>query len=275
MASQPVQSTIAPGVNGAISQFFGFTQACGEAAAEILYSATRGVAPSGAHINAAVSGLQGAGLAGAQGVSTLGGNAWALAQEGVATQQTSDWVGAITRNAGQIPVMIGVSNGGALPGDEPGLHNHFLSIVGYDSAGRYLASDPDNVAAQSGKLAAYTPAELAAAHPFGALIPSGALSAPAPGWTHGPALPAFGSAGKSAGNAAGNAAGDAGNWFLKWLGLPTATQFFWRAGLVIGGALLVLIGLGMFFSHSQAGQTVIETVRSGASTAAKAAAVAA
>src|SRR5260221_523473 len=104
----------------AIDEFFGFAGDCGQAAAEILYAWAHGQAPSGAHINAVVVGMQQAHLAGPQGVSSLQGNSRTLANEGVPNQVTSDWLTAL-QQAGRVPIEIGVGNAQALPGDQLGV----------------------------------------------------------------------------------------------------------------------------------------------------------
>jgi hypothetical protein len=40
--------------------------------------------------------------------------------------------------------LVGVTNAQALPGDEPGVHNHGLCAFGVDDAGNILCGDPDN-----------------------------------------------------------------------------------------------------------------------------------
>lgn len=156
----------------AIHEFFGFVADCGQAAGEILYSWGHGEKPSGEHINRVVSAMQQAGLAGNQGVSTLQGNSAELTKEGVPNFTTNDWLGAIRQNAGVKPIELGVSNARVLPGDENTVFGHFLTIEGRTKSGDYIASDPDNAAAKHGQLVRYSEAQLAAAHPWGAIVPT-------------------------------------------------------------------------------------------------------
>lgn len=168
---------VLPGAT-AIHEFFGFTADCGQAAAEIIYAWAHGQKPSGQHINAVVNDMARLGLGSSNGVSGLGGESQYLSQhEGIPNTVTHDWLGAIQGNAGKKPVELLVyanSLGAALPGDEFGVHGHFLTVEGFSpSHNAFIVSDPDNAAAKQSKLVYYTAGQLAAANPQGAIVPTG------------------------------------------------------------------------------------------------------
>jgi hypothetical protein len=167
----------------AIQEFFGFTADCGQAASEILYSWSQGKTPSGPHINAVVSAMQKAGLAGGGGVSTASGESKQLTNEGVANYTTTNWLAALQQNVQSVasggsvhPVelLVNAPNLGAnLPGDEFGVHGHFIAVEGWSPTHKaYVVSDPDNAAAKKGQLVLYTPQQIASANPIQAIVPT-------------------------------------------------------------------------------------------------------
>jgi hypothetical protein len=164
--------TLIPGAT-AIHEFFGFLGDCGQAAAEIVYSWSKGQTPSGDHINAVVRAMQQAGLASGSGVSTLAGNSLELSREGIPNFTTHDWQGALQQYAGVRPIELFVNNARALPGDEVTVSGHFLTIEGRTASGNFVASDPDNALAKVNKLAVYTLQQLKNAATGGALVPTG------------------------------------------------------------------------------------------------------
>lgn len=167
--------TLIPGAT-AIDEFGAtkFFADCGQAAAEIIYAWAHGTAPDKTHINAVVHAM---GLAGNGGSSTLGEESAQLQRENVGNVVTKDWFGAISGNAGRKPVelLVNAPNLGAnLPGDEYGVHGHFLTVEGYSPARQsFIVSDPDNAAAKKNQLVYYTKQQLAAANPQGAIVPTG------------------------------------------------------------------------------------------------------
>lgn len=70
-------------------------------------------------------------------------------------------------NAGVFPIVLELANAQALPGDEAGVHYHFLCVVGISPSG-YVCNDGDNSAAPT-RLVTYSWAELEAAIPCGLL----------------------------------------------------------------------------------------------------------
>lgn len=247
---RPTDTTnVIPGAQG-ISEFFGFAADCGQAAAEVIYSWASGQPASGAHINAVVSKMQSVGLAGPGGLSTLQENSAALTAQGIPNYVTSDWMNAISQNVGSRPVEIGVSNGRALPGDELNLNNHFLTIVGLTKEGNLIASDPDNAAAKAGQLNIYTPAQIMAAKPWGAIVPTGSGSASSAvtsvPWA---SLPAVG--GNSGGPISLSVTTPSALQSLQsGLGIGKTSDLLWMGGLILLGGLLLLAGVVIFILPS-------------------------
>lgn len=230
----------------AIQEFFGFVGDCGEAAGEILYAWSQGKAPSGAHINAVVSAMQKAGLAGNQGVSSASEESKFLASEGVANYTTNNIFGALKANAGIHPVelLVNAPNLGAdLPGDEYGVHGHFITVEGWSpTKNAYVVSDPDNAAAKQGKLVFYTPGQLASANPITAIVASGPGKGIAGGI--GTAAGSVGAAASGVGNALSSAADLPGAIAALPGNLVAAFQAdIINAGFLFFAAMLMLIGV--------------------------------
>lgn len=68
------------------------------------------------------------------------------------------------------PVILGFTNGQALPGDEVGLHGHAIAVLHDLGGGRFGCGDGDNPVCRAGLLAVYTLAQLVAAAPDSAVI---------------------------------------------------------------------------------------------------------
>jgi hypothetical protein len=231
--------TLVPGV-APIHEFFGFLADCGQAASEVIYSWGTGQPVSGDHINAVVRAMQQKGLAGGGGLSSLSGNSAQLASEGIPNAVTSDWISAITGNAGSKPVELFVTNARALPGDETNLHNHFLTIVGRTASGDFIASDPDSTQAKNGQFSVFSATQLQAANPQGAIVPSGGgATDPGSSFWQGfwqgfwPGLLGTSGQAQAPQQAAQVAAG-------------LTSDALWRGGLIVLGGLLLLVGVIVF-----------------------------
>lgn len=247
----------------AISEFFGFVGDCGEAASEILYSWSQGKAPSGTHINAVVSALQHAGLAGNQGVSTLSEESKGLSREGVPNYATSNWLGALQQNivnatastVHPVELLVNAPNLGAnLPGDEFGVHGHFIAVEGWSPThNAFIVSDPDNSAAKAGRLVFYTPGQIASANPQGAIVASGAgqgIAGGGPGGGIGTAAGSITGAASGVGDVVGNAVG--GTLGSLW---PTIQADIAKAGFLAFAALIMLVGLVLLVAPAAANTT--------------------
>ncbi len=81
----------------------------------------------------------------------------------------ANWRDLLRTCAGVKPVIVFITNGQALPGDERGLHGHFICVLGVSPRG-YLCCDGDNPISRLGKLATYTEQQLAAAQPHGLVV---------------------------------------------------------------------------------------------------------
>lgn len=105
--------------------------------------------------------------------------------DGFSQPASFDWRGALTTVGGVKPLILELALGGALPGNESGLHYHFITCLGWDSAsGAGIFADGDNAHAQgasgSAALVTYTLAQLEAANVCGLLIAQDAPPPPPP-----------------------------------------------------------------------------------------------
>jgi hypothetical protein len=80
----------------------------------------------------------------------------------------------LQRWAGLRPIIVEVTNGGALPGDEKNLHGHYICVLGGDVPhDSYLCADGDNYVVRHsggvGPLAPYRWSDIQAAQPYAVL----------------------------------------------------------------------------------------------------------
>lgn len=182
-----------------LSEFWGgYTGTCGETALTVALASAFGIvetiAQESQYMLAMTQDMKSKGWASANGASTI----WDLAQEvavkhGViftnwAYQEPfqHDWHAEILAQAGIRPIVMQVATAGAgLPGDETGVHYHFICILGLDTLG-YWVADGDNWAANQ-NLVLYSYADLNAATPCGMLVLDiiniGGTSVVPAGWT--------------------------------------------------------------------------------------------
>jgi hypothetical protein len=82
-----------------------------------------------------------------------------------------NWLDLLRSNAGVQPVIMEVANGQNLAGDEPGLHFHFVTVVGVDGSGNFLCCDGDNIRRDNERLlCVYTPDMISGAQPCGLIV---------------------------------------------------------------------------------------------------------
>lgn len=162
----------ATAVSEAFSRVNGFIQGCGQAGVLIMAHIMRGTPVSTQQLTEVIRHSVAEGQTVSPGGATTLNQLQAIAQDqGVPTRRV-DWRQALGHFAGILPVEVGVSNATALGGNDVGVAGHYIDILGYDPhAGTFLAADPNQHAAQSGQLVAYTPRQLVDAAPFGAVVP--------------------------------------------------------------------------------------------------------
>ena len=168
----------------------GFTGTCGETALTAALICAERIPDSHdqavALMLAITHEMQQMGWASANGASTL----WALAREASQKRGASialewdyaepfphDWHAEFLADAGYKPIVVELANAQALPGDEAGVHYHFVCVVGRSPAG-YIVMDGDNWAIEQ-NFVTYSYADFAAAQPCGVLVLNEA-GAPAP-----------------------------------------------------------------------------------------------
>ena len=163
----------------AMSEFVSnFSGDCGETAELCALHVALGAALDAEHLGQLVKRDQAHGWAAANGSEPLASIAHDLdlagaryTSYGFSQPATFDWKGVLRQEAGVKPIILQFANAGVLPGDERGVHFHFVAALGGDPASdRYAVADGDNVAARQGLLAAYTMAQLEAAEVCGMIV---------------------------------------------------------------------------------------------------------
>lgn len=174
--------------SAALSEFQGYTGDCGE---DAELAALHVLRPDqfpldAAHLNAIVQRMIHAGKAGSKGEEPLSSIAWDLTFLGIkydyypyAEPFGVDWRNLLRANAGERPIIVQLARAGQLPGDEPGVQYHFVTILGTDG-GVYLVADGDNPDSKKGLLSRYTEANLAAAQICGLIITEAPPGVPMP-----------------------------------------------------------------------------------------------
>lgn len=158
-------------VTEGLSRVNGFIQGCGQAGVLVMSHILRGTPVSPGQLTGLIEQSVRSGHAvSSGGATTLSQLQWLAATQGVPTQ-VMDWRQSL-RFTGLLPVELGVSNASALGGNDVGVRGHYIDILGFNSQhGTFLAADPNQPAARQGMLVEYTPQQLRAADPFGALVP--------------------------------------------------------------------------------------------------------
>ena len=130
------------------------------------------------------------GWASANGAEPISGIESDLALEGVkhtnygfSQPARFDWRGVLKQWGGVKPLIFEFAQAGRLPGDEPGVHYHFIACLGWDpDANSGVFADGDNLAVRRGRvgpagLVRYSLANLEAANVCGLIVADYALGA--------------------------------------------------------------------------------------------------
>lgn len=111
-----------------------------------------------------------AGEAGPSGSMTTANIAWLCASEGVPYQQDASgiWASVIAQEGGKHAIVLQVSNGSQLPGNEGGVNGHAVAVLDYDSlTQRVTIANGDSVNGRAGQLDVIHMADIANSQPFG------------------------------------------------------------------------------------------------------------
>ncbi len=171
---------------GHLSEFVGgYTGICGETALAVALAAANYREATPQDILDITAAMRAAGLAEANGASTLAGlAAFAKTRSAVVEQEYPyqadnfpgvDWANLLLSFAGHAPMVLQLANGQALSDavtgahDESGVKYHFIAVLGRTVGGAYLCADGDNPQATTG-YETYTEPDLAAAQPCALLI---------------------------------------------------------------------------------------------------------
>jgi len=242
---------IIQGAQSVTERGIGFVNSCGEAALAVIQGIANGSPPTIAQvINLVKQGTQ-FGTA-ASGTSTPN----ELAQLGAATGTPltigPGGQGALTtinaNLARGVPTELNIQNARAFGGSDSGVSGHYITIVGKAASGNFIVADPNQTASLSGGFVQYSPQQILNAQPYATLTPTNGASA------------AFG-------NPFSGLSGSAFGGLFAAFGTD-ATDFAWRAGLILGGGVLMILGLMVFFSHQEG--SVIDVVTSSVGKAASA-----
>jgi hypothetical protein len=165
----------------ALSEFQGYFGDCGQTAELVALHLIKHLPLDAAHLNQIVRRDIAHGYAGASGAEPLSSIASDLRIASIRFELVPyrepfgvSWPTLLHQNAGRNPVVVQVSRAGVLHGDEPGVRYHFLTIVGSDGRGGFVAADGDNQAARQGRLVTYSEAQLVQARPCGLIVCFGA-----------------------------------------------------------------------------------------------------
>lgn len=246
--------TIIPGANAVTQWGIGFINACGEAALAVVQGIQSGAgATVGLVQNLSRRGVQfgtdPTGTSTPSELAALGASSGTPLSIGGGANALSTINANLARG---VPTILGVGEAGAFGGSDKNVHGHYVTVVGRASSGNYLVADSNQPQALSGGFIQYSSSQISAAKPFATLTPTSA-SLTLPGGN----VPIVGGAVSAV------------NSFFDAFHVD-APQFAWRAGLIIGGMVLIVMGLMIFFSHQET--SVVEVVSGAARKAATAAA---
>lgn len=257
----------AQAVTETLSRVGGVVAGCGEAALAVIQGVATGKPPSVAQVTSLIQQGAAGGFTGATGVATPSGLAQLAAASGtpVTIGSGQNVLSTVNSNLGQgLPTEIGVANAHVFGGSDANVAGHYITVVGKASNGNFIVADPNQPAALSGQFVQYSPSQITAANPFGTLTSTGA-----------------GAVGNAAGGVSGAVSSgvtDALNSLFgtvkSSLGLTSLPDLGWRLGLVVGGMVLIVVGMVMFFGHqeSQAANIVVQQAGNAAKAAGAAAA---
>lgn len=167
------------------SEFGQYTGDCVWAAVamgEHMLSPYKHPLPDYAHLNSLTTAAIDAGIGvGAEGQATPGQLKEMLTRWGMRYSIGHDYDGTtldatslqqilIAATGRHRPVLLGFTNGQALPGDEMGLHGHAIAVLHNLGRNVYATGDGDNPLCRQGQLAVYTLSTLEAAAPDSAYV---------------------------------------------------------------------------------------------------------
>lgn len=230
---------IIPGARAVTQWGIGFVNACGEAALAVMQALAHGQLPD----TTQVIGLVKQGVAfgtDPSGTSTPRELANLSAASGtpLTIGSGANTLSTINSNLARgYPTEVGVANARVFGGHDSTVRGHYITIVGRSGSGNYIVADSNQQAALSGQFVQYSPQQITEARPFGTLTPT---SITPPG-----------------GSILGTAA-PLGGLFSAFGTSPQ--DFAWRAGLIVGGMVLIVLGLVVFFSH-QEGEAITTVVQ--------------
>ena len=262
---------IIPGAQAVTQWGIGFINACGEAALAVLEGIQNGVAPT-------ISTVQNLARAGTSfGTDPTGTSTLQELQKLAASMGTATTIGpggqaglnTINANLAQgKPTEVNIQKASALGGNDVGVAGHYVTVVGRAANGNYIVADSNQAAARSGQFVQYSPQQLLNADLYGTLTATGV---PNPG----AAVGGFTADAISQGITTGfqNVLNGLFGGIKVNLGITGLSDFAWRSALIVGGMVLIVIGLLVFFSKQEGDAITVVTQQAG--TAAKAAAAAA
>lgn len=184
MSAPIVGSTVAvtdalrvlPGAEELFNEFQGFTGDCGEFAELSALHIVSGITLNGANLDLIVRRDIDHGWASSNGGEPLSSIADDIAALKLLYTEypfpgPSNWLEILKGEAGYQPVIIELANGQNLAGDEPGLHYHFICVVGLLTNGNFLCCDGDNIRRDAEHiLCEYTPTMIDGAQPCGMIV---------------------------------------------------------------------------------------------------------
>lgn len=165
----------------ALSEWFspvgGLIIGCGEASALVVSHILKGEPLSAQELTDTIKAAIAAGqTVGSNHAQTAANVQWDLQRSGISSTAVYDQgsiVDELKRDAGIRPLILGVSNGAALPGETSGLRGHYVTLVGRGGDGTFLLADPNSEAATHGGFTRATLQQILASQPFAAIEPSG------------------------------------------------------------------------------------------------------
>lgn len=240
------------------SRVGGVIAGCGEASLLVMEAIASGNPPSIQQVTDLILAAIRNGWSNPGGVITPGG----LAKLGAATGNPltigapGNTLATIDANLAQgKPTEIGISRAYVFGGSDVNVRGHYITVVGKRDNGSFIVADPNQPEATRGQFVYYTAQQIMNAAPFATLTPQNA-------------------SGKGLGGGLPNPFAGFNPIQQFFDAFHTdATSFAWRFALIIGGMVLIVAGMIMFFGHqeAQAGEIVINQ----AGNAAKAAGAAA
>ena len=258
-----VQGSVA--VTEDLSRIGGVVAGCGWAALDVILHIAKGTATSPAEVTAIIQQAIAEGYSGQYGVATPAQIMHMASQYGVPLA-SMPYMAALAQYSGKRPIEIGISNARAFGGSDSNVAGHYITVVGKTQNGNYIVSDPNTPQSQRGQFVVYSLAQIAAARPFWAGVPTAdSFQSSGSGSTSLIDTSGITNALKSTLaplTGLSDTLGAFWNAVSGWITKP------WRIVKLAAGAFM-LIGVGIaLVTGSDAGQATIRTVKSAAEVAA-------